>query len=578
MAKVGVRIEGSETLSPAANSAAKSLRQIREETKAFSESAKNLAQPLINMRQAIIGVGSATGIIQLFRGVSNEIRESLKLYAEHDTQFASTLDATKRHIKDLKTAIGSVLAPVIGGLASAFNSVADAISRASENAKAAAKAISDQMNGAYFGEQLKAKQGADYALNFLPKDVSANMQAGLQNISDFLAGTGLATTLDKARLIWQAIYDLVVKYKLELTSVNGQLEAWRSLLWPQFAQAQKPFAFGQPFSAIGMPGQPTSGAVESLAAPIGDAVVTSIIKGLRGSDWEQLWGDAGQYVVQGISGHVEPTFESLLRFGSGAAPSPGTGPKADPFAGLGQSVLDATLAMGGFAGNVVKAGLEQGKLGLLMQVLNPIISGVMDVLAPVANQVLAPLVGIFVILGQYLGEILKPIFEALSPVIVAIANGFVWLYNNVLMPVGNAIIGVVQGIARAIKVALGIELGDTTSSIRDSAGQHAAPGSVKGGNSAGGVLQPLAPIDIGTLTGAGTGYINDNGGVGGGTTYTGGSSNTTVQQMPDITVNLTIEGNVIGAGGAKNVGEYMARCLEAYAGIGGRISIEGAID
>jgi hypothetical protein len=54
-------------------------------------------------------------------------------------------------------------------------------------------------------------------------------------------------------------------------------------------------------------------------------------------------------------------------------------------------------------------------------------------------------------------------------------------------------------------------------------------------------------------------------------------SRTTIEHQPDIYLYLTIEGSVYGAGGPKVVGEEMARALEAYAGIGGRIRIEGAL-
>jgi hypothetical protein len=49
-------------------------------------------------------------------------------------------------------------------------------------------------------------------------------------------------------------------------------------------------------------------------------------------------------------------------------------------------------------------------------------------------------------------------------------------------------------------------------------------------------------------------------------------SNTTVQRVPDIYIYTTIEGNIYGDGSAE-FGENVARAIEAYYGIGGRITV-----
>jgi len=83
----------------------------------------------------------------------------------------------------------------------------------------------------------------------------------------------------------------------------------------------------------------------------------------------------------------------------------------------------------------------------------------------------------------------------------------------------------------------------------------------------------LPEISYGDLLTAGGSAITDAGSSYGGTS----GSRTTIEHQPDIYLYLTIEGSVYGAGGPKVVGEEMARALEAYAGIGGRIRIEGAL-
>ena len=113
----------------------------------------------------------------------------------------------------------------------------------------------------------------------------------------------------------------------------------------------------------------------------------------------------------------------------------------------GAGPLDGILsamgsALSGFAGALlgpIKA------LGSLQAILNPvttIIQGMMQVLGPVIDQVLAPIVGILTIIGQTLGQILVPIIQLLTPVIKLIGEAFVWLYNEVILPVGNLLITV----------------------------------------------------------------------------------------------------------------------------------------
>ena len=110
-----------------------------------------------------------------------------------------------------------------------------------------------------------------------------------------------------------------------------------------------------------------------------------------------------------------------------------------------------------------------GSMSMLQSLLDPIstiLSGVMDILGPLIETLLTPLVGIFRILGQTLGRIIAPLFEALGPIIKGIAEAFVWLYNKVLRPIGNGIItlfnvvanmvlGIWNGIVAAINAALG---------------------------------------------------------------------------------------------------------------------------
>ena len=101
-------------------------------------------------------------------------------------------------------------------------------------------------------------------------------------------------------------------------------------------------------------------------------------------------------------------------------------------------------------------------LSSVMQILNwgkTVVAAFFEVVGPVANELLTPIVGILNVLGSALGDILVPILEALSPVIQALAVAFVWLYNNVIIPVGNAIYSMVANIWNGIAAALNFLLG-----------------------------------------------------------------------------------------------------------------------
>lgn len=71
-----------------------------------------------------------------------------------------------------------------------------------------------------------------------------------------------------------------------------------------------------------------------------------------------------------------------------------------------------------------------------------IIKEIVAVLEPVINEVLAPIVGALKIIGRTLAQLLIPAITALTPVITLLAEVFAWLYNKVIVPVGNGIITV----------------------------------------------------------------------------------------------------------------------------------------
>lgn len=84
-------------------------------------------------------------------------------------------------------------------------------------------------------------------------------------------------------------------------------------------------------------------------------------------------------------------------------------------------------------------------LGPVMQIMQPmgvILQGIMQVLGPIINDLLKPLLGILTIVGRVIGGLLAPALLLLKPIIEAISIMFVWLYNNVVRPIYNSIMTV----------------------------------------------------------------------------------------------------------------------------------------
>ena len=195
----------------------------------------------------------------------------------------------------------------------------------------------------------------------------------------------------------------------------------------------------------------------------------------------------------------------------------------------------------------------------ILDPISTILGGMMEVLGPVIDSVLSPLVGILKILGQTIGKILTPVIQWLSPIIGYLGEVFIWLYNKILVPVGNGFITVfnaigigiatiVNGIISAINWALGWA-GVNLNKVN-------VPGLDDG---------KLTAISTGDLTAAGSSYI-------GGGSGSGVSGSSTSVQSYNIEVHQVVQGNVIGDGGMAELGRFFVDAVEAYLGSGGRVS------
>jgi hypothetical protein len=137
--------------------------------------------------------------------------------------------------------------------------------------------------------------------------------------------------------------------------------------------------------------------------------------------------------------------------------------------------------MGGFAGGaavnpivmLIEAAAEFAlSIENVQKVLNPfktIFEGARSLLEPLINDALQPLVDLLLEVGQMLSEILAPAISVVATVvrvlssvlqvaqipIKAFTQALVWLNDKVIVPVGNAIIDLINGVIQAINNALG---------------------------------------------------------------------------------------------------------------------------
>jgi len=167
-------------------------------------------------------------------------------------------------------------------------------------------------------------------------------------------------------------------------------------------------------------------------------------------------------------------------------------------------------------------------LASVQAILNPlqtIFSAMMDVLGPLINTVLMPIVGILRILGATIGQMLAPVISALGPIIKVIGDAFVWLYNNAIRPFANAVIWVGNALYNGIAKVLNFLLGWLGVSIDEIAMNNGS----------------LAEINAADLTAAGGVAGATAGSYGAGATY---------EKPRDITINVSVEtAALVGEGG-----------------------------
>lgn len=167
----------------------------------------------------------------------------------------------------------------------------------------------------------------------------------------------------------------------------------------------------------------------------------------------------GYDLIMEFGGAIEEATKSAVKFsnkldhrpGAGTAP---TGYETDEASGVNAlsglvfknpggfnwDVLDTfTQALGSAVPQIMQLSSAAGVLSIMFK-------GFMDVVAPFVNGPLQILIGWLVQMGKVIGTLLAPWLEVLSNLYQALGRVLVWLYNNVFLYIGNAIIAVIKGV------------------------------------------------------------------------------------------------------------------------------------
>lgn len=152
----------------------------------------------------------------------------------------------------------------------------------------------------------------------------------------------------------------------------------------------------------------------------------------------------GEQVIpnSGIINILEAIGIPGLADGTGGNVSGATGGAASPVTGL-SSIMD------NFGTALLEAVKSIESVSAIINWMGTISKSIVDVIGPVVNTVLQPIVGILRILGQTIGQMLVPLLTAIAPILQAVGKAFVWFYNT-LLPIFNFVIGIYNTLGNAI--------------------------------------------------------------------------------------------------------------------------------
>lgn len=123
-----------------------------------------------------------------------------------------------------------------------------------------------------------------------------------------------------------------------------------------------------------------------------------------------------------------------------SSPAPQKEDDTSPFKELFDTVKNAGGAIG-WLGNVAEKAAKTGDpLVIVVELLKIVLEGLIEIIGPILNSILAPLFGMLRVIGKFLGIVLTPLLRILEPILRPLIKAFLFLYNNVLVPIGNGLI------------------------------------------------------------------------------------------------------------------------------------------
>lgn len=127
---------------------------------------------------------------------------------------------------------------------------------------------------------------------------------------------------------------------------------------------------------------------------------------------------------------------------------------------------DVSGSLGSFGGGLWSvisafgsAFMQIQSFAALMKPLNVVMDGIMKILTPIINDLLAPLVGFLYLLGQLIGKTIVPILKLLSPILEVVSKAFLVLYNYAIRPFANFVIWIIATINNFIATVVNALLG-----------------------------------------------------------------------------------------------------------------------
>ena len=136
------------------------------------------------------------------------------------------------------------------------------------------------------------------------------------------------------------------------------------------------------------------------------------------------------------------------------------------FGSLFTGLSALTSAISSVVAAFVKCLLEIENVSKILNWAGTIIEKVFEYIDPIINDILAPLVELMETVGETIGQILTPLFaviqilttlsgltiilKVLSAILQVVGGAFEWLYNKIIVPVGNKFIDIINSIITAL--------------------------------------------------------------------------------------------------------------------------------